>query len=128
MPIVFLTMVGIAFSSCSSDKLEIAPCASEIPATVSFQKNILPLFHATCSLSGCHTGAFPQAHLNLDDSVAYSQLWKPGKGYVDTINPNFSVLYTRLTDVNRPMPPAGRLDACKIQLILKWIQQGGLNN
>jgi len=127
-PFVFLLATGIAFYSCTSDKKEIGPCIGEIPPSVSFSKNLVPLFHANCSLPGCHSGSSPQAHLNLEDSVAYSELTKPGKGYINTGQPNFSVLYSQMTSTTTPMPPSGLLSACQIDLVLTWIQQGAKNN
>src|SRR5438477_9313316 len=123
MPVVFLLLTGIIFYSCTSDKKEILkPCESSVPDVVSFKNDLIPLFHANCSLSGCHSGGSPQGHLNLEDSVAYSQLMKPGKGYINTATPNFSVLYSQMTSITTPMPPTGRLEECKVSLVLKWIQ------
>src|SRR5438270_76179 len=112
-PLVFLLATGIAFYSCTQDKKEIGPCSGEIPPTVSFSKNLIPLFHANCSLSGCHSGSSPQGHLNLEDSSAFSELMKPGKGYINTGNPTFSFLYSQMTSATTPMPPSGLLSACQ---------------
>src|SRR5260221_13180407 len=100
MPVVFLLVMGIIFYSCTSDKKELLkPCEGSVPDTVSFKKDLIPLFHVNCSLSGCHSGGSPQGHLNLEDSLAYSELMKPGKGYIDTSNPTFSVLYSQMTSI-----------------------------
>ena len=44
--------------------------------------------------------------------------------YIDTVQPENSVLYGALTATSKIMPPSGKLDDCKIEMILKWIQQG----
>lgn len=99
-----------------------------IPETVSFSKDIAPLFTANCSTSGCHSGNNPAGNLNLEASVAYAQLHKNGSGYIDTVNPKFSLLYSQMVSVNTPMPPTGKLDDCKLNTVLKWLEQKAKNN
>lgn len=60
--------------------------------------------------------------------MAYEQLSKEGTGYLNTDVPNHSILYTQLNSLSLPMPPEGKLDQCSIELILKWLEQGALNN
>ncbi len=128
MPIFFMFLVGITVFSCKRDKAPLARiCNQRLPDTVSFSKNILPIFQNNCSIIGCHTG-INSGHINLDASVAYSQLMQPGKGYIDTVNPNFSVLYDRMISDSKPMPPTGNLDACSTDLLFKWIKQKAKNN
>jgi len=99
-----------------------------LPNTVSFSQDVLPILNTQCSVPGCHTGAANAGSLNLDASVAYTKLSNYGSGYIDTLNPEFSVLYSKLISSSDVMPPTGKLDNCKIQLILKWIQQKAKNN
>lgn len=121
-------LIGItAFYSCTYEKGEVKVECS-LPTTVSFNQDILPIFNANCSTPGCHTSAANAGSLNLESSIAYSQLLASGSGYVDTITPNFSVLYSKLISSSNPMPPTGKLDDCKIKLVLKWIEQKAKNN
>ncbi len=124
---VVLLPAGITFYGCSRDKGMIIPVCNT-PATVSFSRDIIPLFEANCSKAGCHTGPAPAAYLNLDANVAYNKLMKRGSGYIDTVTPNFSLLYSQMISTSNPMPPAGRLDDCKTLLILKWISQKAKDN
>lgn len=94
------------------------------PSTVSFSKDIQPIFNANCNTSGCHIGTKPAGNLNLESSQAYKNLLDSKSGYIDTLKPENSILYTSMTSKTNPMPPSGKLDACKIELVLKWIQQG----
>ena len=64
----------------------------------------------------------------MDFTHAYQQLSKKGSGYIDTLQPTFSILYGVLTSTNNPMPPAGTLAPCDIELIRKWMEQKGRNN
>jgi hypothetical protein len=98
------------------------------PDTVSFSRDIIPLFNQHCNTAGCHSGSNPKGNLNLEPTLAYSQLMKNGSGYIDTINPLFSVLHASMNSVSNPMPPIGRLDKNKLDLVLKWIEQKAKNN
>jgi hypothetical protein len=113
------------YFSCVNNRVD--PTCSA-PDTVSFKSNILPIFRNNCSTSGCHSGSFPAGNLNLEDSLAYTQLNRISRGYVDTINPKNSVLYGSLVSVSNPMPPKGNLDTCTINLVLKWMAQKAKNN
>ena len=123
-------IIGITVFSCTYDKAPLTPiCTQIIPDTVSFSKNIVPIFQTFCSTnSQCHSGTHPAGKIDLDASVAYAQLMQPGKGYIDTLNPNYSVLYAQMVSSSTPMPPSGNLNFCTIQLVLKWIQQKAKNN
>jgi hypothetical protein len=128
IPVVFFVLAGIAFSSCTSDKFETGPCISSIPDTVLFSQHVQPLLDTYCSTPGCHSGTIPAGNLNLENAQAYTELLQPGKGYVDTSNPKFSILHIQMNSTTQPMPPTGRLDACTVNLVLKWIEQGAKNN
>jgi len=123
LPFFFLVfLVG-----CTYEKIEpVKDCG--IPATVSFSKDVLPILNANCSYAGCHSGSSPAGGFDIADSVAYKELTHPGSGYVDTLNPTFSILYAEMKSTTTPMPPSGNLEDCKLQLILKWIEQKAKNN
>ncbi len=127
---LLLILLGIICQVCTYRNLEdIRPsCSETIVDTVSFSRDIQPILTANCSRSGCHSGNDPEADFNLEASVAYAQLLEPGSGYVDTINPKISVVYSALVSRSQPMPPTGRLDQCSIDLIEKWMKQKAKNN
>lgn len=126
-PKLITCLMSVIIISCKRDvgkkKVE---CV--IPTTVSFNQNIVPILNNYCATAGCHSGSNPSANLNLESSVAYAQLSKSGSGYIDTINPNFSLLYSQMISVNQPMPPTGKLDDCKLNTVLSWLQQKAKNN
>ena len=113
--------------ACRYDKAEITPECS-LPDTVSFSEHIIPLFNQHCNTPGCHTGQNAEANFDLSPDHAYEQLMEQGSGYIDTVNPELSVLYSAVISVSNPMPPTGRLDKCTTDLLLKWIQQKATNN
>lgn len=94
-----------------------------IPDTVSFSENVIPIFSQSC-VDGCHeTGKFSP---DLDPANAYSSLTL--YGLVDTAQPEQSILYQRMISTSNVMPPEGKLVDSKVQLVLKWIEQGARNN
>ena len=124
--------VSILFFACSYNKGELKPASVCAPLVkpVSFSADIVPILTQNCALSGCHSGSSPESNLNLEASKAYAALLKKGSGYVDTINPTSSVIYSSLVSVSSPMPPDGqrKLDACELKLIETWMKQGAKNN
>jgi hypothetical protein len=114
-------------SSCTYEKAEPqVTCA--VPDTVSFKRDIQPVFDRHCNTAGCHSGTAPTGNLNLEASVAYEQLSKKSSGYLDTLHPTYSVLYGSMNATSTPMPPSGKLDKCTLDLVLKWIRQKAKNN
>lgn len=124
MKLLIITMATMLF--CCSCNHEEAVCTT--PTTVSFNQDIVPIFNKNCNTSGCHSGTSAAGNLNLEASVAYAQLSKRGKGYIDTLTPQYSILYASMNATTNPMPPNGKLDNCTLALVLKWIEQKAKNN
>jgi hypothetical protein len=125
--LAIIFVLGLVLGSCTRDKGELEVICNT-PALVSFNTDIKPIFSQHCIDAGCHSGANPAAGLNLNPSHAYANLNASGTGYIDTINPKFSVLYAEMNSVSSPMPPNGKLDPCTLQLVLRWIEQKAKNN
>jgi len=128
-------LIGIS-TQCTYDKWPEAPKTS-VPDTVSFNKQLLPLFIAYCTSGPCHNSNYnsynPKAVFSLDSAVAYSSLLYVGRGYVVPGNPGTSVLYQDVNDresslYGMPQNPYPPLSAVQVQEIYKWIQQGAKNN
>ena len=109
-------------TSCQKEYVEIEQI--DIPDTISFAVNVMPIFNESCNSAGCHNagGAPPE----LTEENAHFELTI--SGYVDPQDPEASVLYQRMISTTKPMPPAGKLGESKLQIILNWIEQGALNN
>ncbi len=123
----FVFTGALLFYSCTKDKGDLLSNC-KLPQTVSFANDIVPMLQKNCSTTGCHTLPHPEANLNLDANVAYSQLLNPAKGYVDTINPNASLFHSMMVSNSNVMPPSGKLSSCTTTLVLLWIQQKAKNN
>ena len=122
--LLMVLVIGTSFSCKKKKASTTTDC--EVVDTVSFQKNIVPIFEAQCV--SCHCGSNASGNLNLEANVAYQNLSDPKSGYLDTINPTYSLLYASMISTSNPMPPNGKLDKCTTDLILKWIQQKAKNN
>jgi len=90
-----------------------------------FAADIVPIFTAKCASASCHGGSIAP---DLRANKAYAALVtdaNPATKYVNTATPATSSLYTKL------LPGAtheGRSTGIEQQMILKWIQDGALNN
>ena len=121
-----LIVIMISFLHFTSCKKKKEKC--DLPDTVSYKNDVQPIFNENCTTSGCHSGTNPKGNLNLVSSVSYQQLSNSQSGYINTTNPSSSLLYSSMKSLNNPMPPNGVLEQCKLDLILKWIEQGAQNN
>lgn len=94
------------------------PCNTD---TVYYTKDIQPIFTRYCAGSGCHSGTRPEGDIDL---TTYSKAMASGK--IRPYNSSGSKVYQSIidTDPNDRMPEAAPLDAAKIALIKKWIDQG----
>jgi hypothetical protein len=122
--VFLLFFIGLSLMIFSCEKsVYMTP---NLPDTISFKKDIVPIFNSYCNSSSCHGGSFPQGNFSLEPSVAYQQLWK--KSMIDTLHPESSVLYVQMNGGSMIMPPSGRIDSFFVKEVLKWIQQKGKNN
>jgi hypothetical protein len=114
---IALLLCGL-LASCTWE--EIKPQKVAVPSTVTFSANIIPVFTANCAKSGCHVKGVQAP--DLSTANAYTSLIY--YGYVDTDFPEQSAVYLKIT-TGSMKDKATDTDRA---LILKWIQQGALNN
>ena len=120
--ILILTLFAgfLVWQSCEYDWIESEPVI--IPDSVSFATDIMPLFKGSCDAGVCHGkgGKAPE----LTDENAYTSLTTGG--FVDLGTPENSIIYTKMApggSMNKYLQSAG-----DPQLVLKWIQDGALDN
>lgn len=90
------------------------------PDVVSFTTDIMPIFNASCNMSGCHAaGAFAP---DLTPANAYSSLFDGD--FINTSDPASSLLYTSMASGSMKSFST----ASEANLVLAWIQKGALNN
>jgi len=118
--LLIIMAVGVALlQSCQYEWVD--PVDPEIPDVVSFSSNIQPIFDRSCNNAGCHStgGVAP----DLTAGIAYNDLF--AENMIDQTTPENSILYkkcatggsmNKFTQVGDP------------EIILKWIQEGALNN
>lgn len=99
---------------------------AEAPAQVSFHKDVLPIFRASCQ--GCHQPAKKSGGLDL---VRFAGLKVGGESgpALDPSHPRDSLLLLKITPANgqAEMPPADRappLTEAQRALITQWLDQG----
>lgn len=116
--IVILGLLAILNASCTYEEL-IKPKV-DVPDSVSFNVNILPIFNSSCNVTGCHSkGGIPP---NLSAADAYTSLIF--FGYVDIDNPEVSEIYQKITNGSMKQYATDQ----DRTLILNWIEQGALDN
>ena len=117
------------FSACNKDKGPYS-IAQELDVnaidSISYVVHVQPIFDVSCT--NCHNAS--HSKLDLQSAVSYNQLLYTGFSapYVDTSNAPQSKLYKHLTGVLSIMPPQGAIATSQQELILKWIEQGALDN
>jgi len=116
---IFLSALLCAGLASCTDYV-IKPAKVVVPDSVKFNANIIPIFTASCAKPGCHAigGHVP----DLTPANAYTSLIY--YGYVNTDYPDQSILYQKITTGSMK----GNATDQDRELILKWIQQGALNN
>jgi len=120
--ITYCVLITIAISaalvSCTYE--ELIPPKVEVPDSVKFSVNIIPIFNSSCNNSGCHNkGGTPP---DLTEANAYVSLTY--FGYVDTDDPESSIIYEKITTGSMK----GNATDQDRALILEWIKQGALDN
>jgi hypothetical protein len=106
---------------------------------VSFAASVQPMFSANCATSGCHSGTFAAAGLDLGVGQAYANIVNVAsteQPLLKRVLPGdaaSSYLYQKLTNApgisGAPMPLGSfPLPADDLDVIEAWINQGALNN
>jgi hypothetical protein len=126
LPLVAFITALLVLQSCYDAATVVIDNSPTITKTVSFQKDIIPIFNKNCSAAGCHNTGGKSPDLTADKAYSSLQIGK----YFDTKSPDQSVLYLYLTGKKSPqMPMGGPSNPSSInQLVLAWIKQGAKNN
>jgi hypothetical protein len=115
-----LLAASTLFFSCESYVFD--PPVIDPDEEISFTEEIIPIFTAKCI--GCHGGGI---NPDLRAANAFESLVtdaNPTTKYVDTANPAGSLIYTKLLSGSHATIPTD----IEKQMILKWVQDGALNN
>lgn len=106
--------------------LVIPNTGEEITTPVSLATDIIPVFTAKCSISGCHASGGIKPDLSADK--VYNTLINGN--YVNLSTPENSEIYLWLTGKRSTiMPVGGPNNPSNInQYVLAWVKQGAKNN
>jgi hypothetical protein len=102
------------------------PTDQEVTTPVSLASDLIPLFHQSCSISGCHNNGGLKP--DLSDDNAYSTLINGD--YINVTDPEQSEIYLWMTGKRATAMPVGAANNPSNinQLVLAWIKQGSKNN
>jgi hypothetical protein len=119
--LLIVTLIGlISWQSCQYEWVE--PVKTVIPEVVSFSVDIQPIFDQDCNNAGCHApgGTSP----DLTPGNAYADLF--AENLINLDQPQQSILYLKLAEGGsmKKYVTSGDPD----DIILKWIEQGALDN
>jgi len=118
--LILPSLVAIAMASCTWEEIKPQKGANvSVPDSVKFSVNIMPIFTSNCT--SCHTKGLQSPDLSTR-TAAYTNLIY--YGFIDTDTPEQSPLYVKITTGTMKVHASDNDRA----LILKWIQQGALNN
>lgn len=128
--LVFLFLPG-----CGERKtLTTAPDGAPPDPNATFTRVLGEVFVPSCARTGCHAGQAPQAGLNLEPALAYSNVvnrpssQRPELLRVAPFDPQASYLVKKIRGdpdiVGSPMPAEGSLSAEARQLVVDWVRRG----
>lgn len=113
--LTLVAAVAVIFSIQSCDMYEIT-YPEEEEGYVSYSESIQPIFNSDCA--GCHSGSQSP---NLSEGSAYTSL--TNNGYIDTDNPESSLLYEKLKGSH-----SAYTSSKNKKMILEWIKAGAPND
>jgi hypothetical protein len=118
----FITTLVIGLSGCYKDTIipEGAIDPDGPPQSVSFSKDLAPLFNTKCATTGCHASGAHKPYLTT--TLAYQSV--VNGGFVNTIVPKDSRLYTMINGEMKEYIPS----AADRQKVYDWIRNGAPNN
>ncbi|WP_133158898.1 cytochrome c family protein [Flavobacterium alvei] len=120
---LMMLTVSLMATSCYYDEMPAEP-VTPIPETVSYSKDIQPLWDTDCI--SCHkTGATSP---DLTAANSYLALTKNNKYVIPGDAASSSLHKSLVGDGAAIMPTAGKWSDSKIALVDKWINAGALNN
>lgn len=116
--LIFTILFGlVTWQSCQYDWVEEEP----VPDSVSFIVDIIPIFNTGCNASVCHGSGGQKPELTTEN--AYTSLFEENQ--IDLAVPENSTLYKKMATGGSMNKYTSLGDP---DLVLKWIQQGALNN
>ena len=118
-----LGMLMLIMNACYYDEVLPQESVGDV-GEMSFSADIIPIFNASCNVSGCHNKGGQKPDLSAEN--AFNTL--TNGGYIDKATPESSSLYLWMTGKKgTPMPVSGS-NATYNAKVLAWIEQGAHNN
>lgn len=104
------------------------PSTACSPDSVYFQNHVLPILVSNCTQSGCHNAQDKKDGVILTSYTTMVNTVK--KATVNNMQDNkmMKVILSSNPDKRMPPPPLPPLTTQQIDVLKKWLAQGGLNN
>lgn len=133
---MLLALDSINFTGCGTDN-PIAP-----GETVSFSRDVLPIFAANCTFPGCHNSTDRQGGLDLTnwqsimngssfgtEIIPYNSRWSHTIKHINRVDTNIST-YSEpmMPQVKVPFSNGQPLSRNLIETIVSWVNQGAKND
>jgi hypothetical protein len=114
--------------SCYKATTLVIPTEQEVTRDVFLTDDLVPIFHQSCGISGCHNSTGIKPDLSGDKDKIYAALINGN--YVNLSSPESSEIYLWLTGKRSATMPVGAANNPSNinQLVLAWIKQGAKNN
>jgi len=116
---ISILFFGAVLAGCYYDHEEILYPESKcsVPVTSVFGENVLPLLNSKCN--NCHGGNSPSGNINLTTHAEVTKYVNNGS-LMGSIN--------HASGYSAMPKNAGKMSACEIETIQKWIDAGAPNN
>jgi len=98
------------------------PTVCDTSGTISYAASVAPVMAASCAISGCHDAASMQGGVVLSTYIGVHKSNQNGL-LIPAIKHN-----TANAAPTNWMPLTGSLDPCDVAKIVKWANNGALNN
>ncbi len=116
---LFLVLCSMIIIASCTHPISVPPTP-----TVSFAKDVLPIFIGNCDQTNCHSGVKRRAALNNYNTIMTY-------GSISPYNALGSKIYKDMSArglLSKQMPPTGPIAEGDLQTVFLWIQQGAKNN
>lgn len=125
----------LALAGCGSEKaLPLAPGDGQPDPSATFTRVQAEVFSVSCALAGCHSGAAPQAGMDLSTGTAYAatvgvaSTQRSELARIEPFDPDRSYVVLKLRGdpaiVGARMPLTGSVTDAQVGLVVDWVRRG----
>lgn len=122
-------ILALALFGCTDEESFFAIGPDDDPgpmADTMFYTDVKTIIDLNCATIDCHSGATPETGLNME---SYDQILEGSDNSVVVVsgNPQLSLMYRTLVDINPRMPVDANLPQPEIDSLRQWVEDGLYN-